>query len=89
MTAANALELRVTVPDVWDVVHLAVDDDWTVAELKTEALGQATGRLLRASDYIVKFRGAQVFDERMSLRDLGVPDRASLIVLAARRRPVR
>jgi hypothetical protein len=89
MTTVSALALRVAVPDVWDIVHLAADDDWTVAKLKTEALGRATGRQLRSSDYIVKFRGARVVDELVSLRDLGVPDKASLIVLPARRQPVR
>jgi hypothetical protein len=85
----GTLDLRVSVPDVWDIVRLCADDDWTVARLKQEALGQATGRQLRESDYIVKFRGAQVFDETQSLNDLGVPDNAALIVLPARRRPVR
>jgi hypothetical protein len=89
MTAASGLGLRVAVPDVWDIVEVQAGDDWTVAQLKSEALGKATGRQLRPTDYIVKFRGAEVFDEAKSLRDLGVPDRGSLIVLPARRQPVR
>jgi hypothetical protein len=89
MTTAGALQLRVSVPDVWDIVQIHAEDDWSVAKLKAEALGRATGRQLLSGDYIVKFRGARVFDEERSLRALGVPDNASLIVLPARRQPVR
>ncbi len=88
MTVTTQLRLRVAVPEVWDIVHLTAPADWTVAQLKAEALAQATGRLLSPSEYIVKFRGAEVFDETASLEEIGVPDLASLIVLAARRRPV-
>jgi hypothetical protein len=89
MTAGSALQLRVSVPDVWDIVRIDAEDDWSIAKLKAEALGRATGRQLRSGDYIVKFRGARIFDEDRSLLDLGVPDMASLIVLPARRQPVR
>jgi hypothetical protein len=90
MTAVSgALRIRVSVPDVWDIVSLTVGPDWTVAQLKSTALAAATGRTLTADDYLVKFRGAQVFDEAVTLQALGVPDSASLIVLPARRQPVR
>ena len=91
MTApvSSALRVRVSVPDVWDVVQLAAVPDWTVAQLKAAALSVATGRTLAPTEYLVKFRGAQVFDESVTLQALGVPDLASLIVLPARRRPVR
>ena len=89
MTAASMLNLRVAVPDVWDIVRLSAEDSWTVRQLKAEALGHATGRQLKADDYVVKFRGALVVDEARTLGDLGVPDRGSLIVLPARRQPVR
>jgi hypothetical protein len=89
MTATAGLRVRVSVPDVWDILTLDAEPDWTVERLKSEALARATGRSLPASEYIVKFRGARVLDESRSLVDLGVPDRASLIVLPARRQPVR
>jgi hypothetical protein len=89
MTAATQLHLKVSVPDVWDIVRVTAAGDWTVAQLKTEALARATGRSLPPSEYIMKFRGARIFDETASLETIGVPDNASLIVLPARRRPVR
>lgn len=89
MTVATGLHLRVSVPDVWDIIELDAEADWTVDRLKSEALARATGRPLPTAEYIVKFRGARILDESQRLADLGVPDRASLIVLPARRQPVR
>jgi hypothetical protein len=39
--------------------------------------------------YVVKLRGAEVFDEAATLGALGVPANAALIILPRRRRPVR
>jgi len=91
MTAAasGTLRVRVSVPDVWDIVRLTVAPESTVSQLKAAALSAATGRTLAIDEYVVKFRGATVLDESATLQALGVPDLASLVVLPARRRPVR
>jgi hypothetical protein len=89
MTDSTVLRVRVSVPDVWDIMRFDADADWTVGQLKSQALARATGRQLPVSEYIVKFRGARIFDESQRLSDLDVPDGASLIVLPARRQPVR
>jgi hypothetical protein len=81
--------LRVWVPEVWDIVELSVRPGSTVAEVKSEALRRAVGERLDPSAYQVKFRGALITDEAETLAELEVPDRAPMIVLAARRRPVR
>ncbi len=82
--------VRVMVTDVWDQVFLAVDPGTTVAELKRLALAQALKRAPgRLEDYVVKFRGAQVFDEATTLGALGVVANSPLIVLPARRQAVR
>jgi hypothetical protein len=89
MTAVTtALHVRVSVPEVWDTVHLTVAPDSTVASLMAEALKVATGRDPDAGRFEVKFRGAKVIDETMTLAQLDVPDNAALIVLKARRQPV-
>jgi hypothetical protein len=82
--------VRVMVTPVWDQVFLAVDPTTTVTELKALALAQATQRTTeRADDYVVKFRGALVSDERTTLAALGATPNAAFIVLPARRQPVR
>jgi len=89
-TVAERFAVRVMVPDAWDQVFLAVAPTTTIAEVKRQALERARQRpALPSDDYIVKFRGALVTDEAATLASLGVGANAPLIVLAARRRPVR
>lgn len=82
--------VRVMVTPVWDQVALPVEGTTKVEDLKKRALVEATGRDdLSAPDYVVKFRGAQVFDESQTLAALGAGANAPFIVLPARRQPVR
>lgn len=90
MTAVAARYLvRVMVLDAWDHVTVQVSPDTTAAELKREALARAHGVAPAPDDYEVKFRGALVLDEQMTLAALGAGANAALIVLPARRRPVK
>ena len=90
MTAtAPRFAVRVTVLDAWDQVTLQVGKDTTVAELKREAITRARGVAPVRDDYEVKFRGALVLDEQVTLGALGAEANAPLIVLPARRRPVK
>ncbi|HXF95182.1 MAG TPA: hypothetical protein VNI61_03675 [Gemmatimonadales bacterium] len=89
MTAAAAtFPVRVMVADVWDQVTLAVGPDTTAADLKRQALERALGRA-PADEYLLKFRGAEVRDEGLTLGALGAGPGAPFIVLPRRRRPVR
>ena len=90
VAAAQRFAVRVMVTPVWDQVFLAVDPATTVADLKAQALAQATQRTSeRPDDYVVKFRGALIADERTTLERLGAVPNAAFIVLPARRQPVR
>jgi hypothetical protein len=89
IAVATDLTIRVAVPDVWDTVTVRATPDWTIARVKREALAVATGRSVDPDAYVVKFRGARVFDESVTLDAARVPDRGALIVLAAHRRPAR
>ena len=89
MTDTTALTVRVTVTDAWDRVPLTVPADTTIRELRRQALEAALDTAEQADRYAVKFRGGFVHDLDRTLADLDVPDGAALIVLAARRRPVR
>ncbi len=82
--------VRVMVTPAWEQVSVQVDDTTTVAQLKREALRAAWKRSpLGEQEYIVKFRGAGVLDESLTLRALGAVPNAPFIVLPARRQPVR
>lgn len=84
----SQLPVRVMVQDAWDQVALDLASSATVAELKQRALA-LTHRTGDPAEYLVKFRGAEVFDEQRSLAETGVVPNAALIVLPRHRRPVR
>jgi hypothetical protein len=84
----DTLHLRVTVQDAWDAVALELPGTASVAELKLRAL-VLTHVAKDPSDYEVKYRGASLHDEAASLASAEVVDNAALIVLPARRRPVK
>jgi hypothetical protein len=82
--------VRVMVTDAWDQVFMAVGPETTVADLKRQALARALKRAaLPTSVYIVKFRGALVEDESVTLAALGAGPNAPFIVMPGRRLPVR
>lgn len=91
MTAVvDRFAVRVMVTDAWDQVFLAVGPETTVAELKRQALARALRRArLPVDAYIVKFRGALVQDEQVTLAVLGAGANAPFIVHPGRRQPVR
>ncbi len=91
MTAVlDRFAVRVMVTDAWDQVFLAVGPETTIADLKRQALTRALRRApLPPDQYVVKFRGALVEDEAVTLTTLGAGANAPFIVLPGRRRPVR
>jgi hypothetical protein len=88
MTAAPMLSLRVMVEDVWDEVSVALPASTPLGDVKSLALRQA-GVPVDASEYLVKYLGAELEDEDRSLADAGVVPNATLVVLPRRRRPLR
>jgi hypothetical protein len=76
------------VEDVWNEVFLELPDELPVSEVKRQAL-ELTRVQGNPSDYVLKFRGAEVSDESVSLAQAGLVPNGALIVLARRRRPVR
>jgi hypothetical protein len=89
VTAPAAIRVRVTVIDTWDTVTLDAGPSDSIADIKRRALSTATGRTPDGDVYIVKYHGARILDERETVAALGLSDGAPLIVLPARRHPVR
>jgi hypothetical protein len=84
----NPLRLRVMVQDAWDEIPLDLPPDTSLAELKRRAL-DATRVVRDPDEYVLKFRGAELYDESRSLADAGLVPNGAVIVLPRRRRPVR
>jgi hypothetical protein len=81
--------VRVMVTTAWEQVPVQVDDSTTVAQLKHQALRAALKTTAGEEGFVVKFRGASVLDESITLGQLRAVPNAPFIVLPARRQPVR
>lgn len=83
-----ALNLRVEMPDIWDVVRVVAPPGATVAEVKRAAL-DALAPGADASRYVMKLRGIEVLDESLPLTEAGAIDGSIFLLTHRRRRPVR
>lgn len=84
----GAVPVRVMVEDAWDEVVLELSEATPLAELKRAAL-QLTRVERNPSEYVLKYRGAELSDEGRTLSQAGIVPNSALIVLSRRRRPVR
>lgn len=86
-----AITIRVEMPEVWDVVRVAVAPTQPVLAVKLAALDalypEAAGEL--HADFVVKLRGWEILEEGASLAEAGVVDGSILLLTFRRRRPVR
>jgi len=89
--SADAITIRVEMPEVWDVVRLRVSPAAPVLDVKLAALEALYPEASRETspDFVVKLRGWEILDERASLADVGVIDGSILLLTFRRRRPVR
>jgi hypothetical protein len=84
----RVLNLRVEIPELWDVVQVLAPETAPVLLVKTAALGAL---LPSASEqgYVMKLRGWEVLDEGQSVADVGGIDGSIFLLTGRRRRPVR
>lgn len=82
------LPIRVTLLDTLDEHALVVPATMPIADLKHDALARA-GIKRPASEYVVKYKGAELYEGSKTLADAGVVPDGALIVLLRRRTPVR
>ncbi len=84
----TAIPLRVMVLDCWDQIELTVRAETPVADVKARAL-EAAKVVRPASDYLVKFRGAEIAEGDTTVGEAGIVPNAGLIVLPKRRNPAK
>ena len=82
------ITIRVTVLDTLDEINLRVPPSTTVAEVKRAALAGTRVRV-PASEFVVKWKGAELYEGDQTLADAGVLPNGALIVLRRRRVPAR
>ena len=86
---APAMLVRVEVPEVWDVVRLAVAPTTSALDLKLRALEELLPTAEHPEDFVLKLRGWEVLDEGAPLADIGVQEGSILLLTSRRKRPVR
>ena len=85
----DAITIRVEMPEIWDVVRIAVSANEPVLAVKVRALEALFPEAQLHEDFVVKLRGWEILDEAASLADAGVIDGSILLLTHRRRRPVR
>jgi hypothetical protein len=86
---ADAITIRVEMPEVWDVVAIVVAPSEAVISVKVRALAALFPEGHNESNFVVKLRGWEILDETASLADAGVIDGSILLLTHRRRRAVR
>jgi hypothetical protein len=84
----NPLQLRVQIPDRWDVMRVAASAATSVRAVKEAALESSIPGE-DPEDYVIKLRGFEVLDEDVSLADAGARNGSIFLLTHRRRRPVR
>ena len=84
----RVLNVRVEIPEVWDVVRIAAAPEATVRAVKDAALAVVIPEA-DADGYVMKLRGYEVLDEGQTLAEAGALDGSIFLLSYRRRRPVR
>jgi hypothetical protein len=84
-----AITVRVEMPEVWDVVRIAVLPTESVLAVKVRALAALYPAAKAPEEFVVKLRGFEVLDESASVESVGAIDGSIFLLTHRRRRPVR
>jgi len=85
---AGALTLRVEVADQWDAVRVVVSESTLIAEIKNRVVSEFYPDVL-VDDLMLKFRGWEILDENVTVKDVGLLNGSIVLLGYRRRRPVR
>lgn len=85
---SSAINVRVEIPELWDVVRIVTPPSETVLAVKVAALAALDPRGDQR-DYVMKLRGFEMLDEQHSLSEAGAKEGSTFLLTHRRRRPVR
>jgi hypothetical protein len=86
---ADAITIRVEMPEVWDTVRIVASPKEPVLAVKVAALDALFPEAQVPADFVLKLRGWEILDETMSLASAGVLNDGILLLTHRRRRAVR
>lgn len=81
--------IRVQAAEVHDAIRVSCAPGTKVADIKREAMRVLLPDVSAIDGYLVKFRGAEVRNEALTLEALGAQDASLLFVTSRTRRPIR
>ena len=87
--AADAITVRVQMPELWDTLAVRCAPDTSVLALKQAALDAFLPVHHPAEDFVMKLRGFEVLDESAPLTVADARDGSTFLLSYRRRRPVR
>lgn len=86
---ADALSVRVQMPELWDTIAIKCAPDTSVIALVKASLDAFGQNRFPAEDYVLKLRGFEVLNTSASVSDAGAIDGSIFLLTYRRRRPVR
>ncbi|HEU6453648.1 MAG TPA: hypothetical protein VFT57_19680 [Gemmatimonadaceae bacterium] len=84
----ETIDIRVEIPEIWDVVRIVAPPSETVLAVKVAALAALDPRGDQR-DYVMKLRGFEMLDEQHTLAEAGAKENSTFLLTHRRRRPVR
>ena len=85
---ADVMNVRVEIPELWDVIRVVTPPSETVLALKVAALAALDPRGDQR-DFVMKLRGFEMLDEQQTLAEAGAREGSTFLLTHRRRRPVR
>jgi hypothetical protein len=87
--AADAITVRVQMPELWDTIAVRCAADTSVLALKRAALDAFGQHHHPPVDFVVKLRGFEVLDEQAPVTVAGAREGSTFLLTYRHRRPVR
>ena len=84
----ETIDVRVEIPELWDVVRIVASPSETVLAVKVAALAALDPRGDQR-DYVMKLRGFEMLDEQHTIAEAGAKQNSTFLLTHRRRRPVR
>ena len=85
----SAIDIRVTMPELWDTIAVRCDADTSVLAVKRAVLQEMGQFHAPAEDFVLKLRGFEVLDETAPVSVAGAKDGSTFLLAYRHRRPVR
>lgn len=85
----GTITLRVEIAEIWETVRVVAAADTPVADVKQRVVMDFFPTHGFLDEFVLKLRGWEMLDERVSLTRAGVLDGSILLLAYRRRRPVR